>query len=142
MLSLNLAVWVQIVLFISVVLICGPLLIRPTMRLLDERREHTEGTKARAKELESENDARLRTIEEKLGSARKEGQSEREKIRLSKAQQAEALITEAKNEARKEIEEMRKRIDEETETARKTLRMEINVLAKAIAGRLLGREVA
>ena len=142
MLSLNLAVWVQIVLFISVVLICGPLLMKPTMRLLDERREHTEGTKAKAKELGSESDARLRTIEEKLGSARKEGQAEREKIRLSKAQQAEGIITEAKNEARKEIEDMRKRIDEETETARKTLRTEINVLAKAIAGRLLGREVA
>jgi len=142
LLSLNLAVWVQIVLFISVVLICGPLLMKPTMRLLDERREHTEGTKAKAKELGSESDARLRTIEEKLGSARKEGQADREKIRLSKAQQAEGIITEAKNEARKEIEDMRKRIDEETETARKTLRAEINVLAKAIAGRLLGREVA
>ena len=142
MLSLNLAVWVQIVIFVSVVLICGPLLIRPTMRLLDERRDSTEGAKAKAKELETESDSRLRTIEDKLNVARKEGQAEREKIRLSKVQQAEGYVLEARGAAQKEIEEMRKRIEGETESARRTLHADVSTLAKEIASRLLGREVA
>jgi len=142
LLSLNLAVWIQIVVFILLVLICGPLLIRPTMRLIEERRRRNEGARSRAKEIEEENEARLGTIEETLGTARTEGNAEREEIRMAKVQRAESLMADAREEARKEIEAMRRRIEEEMEKARKTLKAEIETLARDIAARLLGREVA
>jgi len=142
LLSLNLALWLQIVVFILVVLICGPLLIKPTMGLLNERRDRTEGAKARAKKLEDENDERLRTIEGSIDTARREGNAECEEIRMAKVQEAESVIADAREEARKEIEEMRRRIEGEMEGARKSLQAEVETLAREIAGRLLGREVA
>ena len=142
MLSINFAVVIQIALFILIVLICGPLLIKPTLRLLEERRERTEGAREEARKLEQESDDRLGEIEESLVVARKEGQEEREGIRMKKVQEAEAAVTQARDEARKEIETMRDGIEKEKEDARATLKAEIEALAKDIATRLLGREVA
>lgn len=142
MLSLNSAVFIQIAVFICVVLLCGPLLIKPTLKLIEERRAKTEGAKVKARELEGESDARLAKIEESIAEARKAGQAEREAIRLKRVVEAESIISKARDEARKEIETMRGRIEKETENARVALKSEIQSLARDIAGRLLGREVA
>lgn len=142
MLSINSALFIHWVIFILVVLVCAPVLIKPTLALLDERNERIGGAKAKARSLQEETDAMVKKIEEELADTRHRALEERERARAEYVAQSEKMVAEARQWAQEKIIEMKKRIAGEREEARKRLQADAQAISREIAQRVLGREVA
>ena len=142
MLSVNSTLFIHFFIFIAVVIVCIPLLIKPTMALLDERAEHISGAIDKARILREETDARVREIEEQVTKSRRKAIAEREEVRLEYVQKAEGMIADARQSAQDQIADMRNRIAKERDGAQKTLAAGAEALSKEIAQRVLGRKVA
>ena len=142
MLSINSALFIHLVIFLLVVVLCAPLLIKPTMKLIEERDARITGAREQARSIKEENDSRVRSIEERLSEARKKALLEREKIRSEHVKKADAVVAKAREDATAKIADMKQRIAGERESARKTLVAEAQALSREIASRVLGREVA
>lgn len=142
MLSINSALFIHWVIFILVVLVCAPVLIKPTLALLDERNERIGGAKAKERSLQEETDAMVKKIEEELADTRHRALEERERARAEYVAQSEKMVAEARQWAQEKIIEMKKRIAGEREEARKRLQADAQAISREIAQRVLGREVA
>lgn len=142
MLSINSALFIHWAIFIVVVLVCAPLLIKPTLALLDERNEKIGGAKTKARSLQEETDSMVKKIEEELQNTRRKALEERERARAEYVAQSEKMIAEARQSAQEKIAEMKKRIASEREDARKKLIADAQAISREIAQRVLGREVA
>lgn len=142
MLSINSALFIHLAIFLVVVALCAPLLIKPTMALLEERDARITGARDQARSLQEESEARIRSIEERIGEARKKALLEREKIRAEHVKKAESLVAQARQDAMDKIAAMRQRIAKEREGARARLVADAEALSREIASSVLGREVA
>lgn len=142
MLSINSALFVHLIIFLLVVIVCSPLLIKPTMALLDERSERIAGARDRARSLQEESDASVREIEQRLTDSRRMAFSEREKMRVEHVKKADGVVADARQTAMDKIADMRKRIVAERENARKALIADAEALSRQIAEQVLGRKVA
>jgi len=142
LLSINSALFIHLAIFLVVVLLVVPLLIRPTMALLEERDARISGARERARSLRDESDARVRDIEERIGQARKKASLDREKIRAEHVKKAESIIAQTRKEIMDKIAATSTRIAQERESARRTLVADAEALSREIASRVLGREVA
>lgn len=142
MLSVNSALFIHLAIFLVVVFLVGPLLIKPTMALLEERDEKIKGAKDKARSLKEEASARVSDMEEKLAAARKSAVKEREGLRLTYAKKADEITAKAKQISLDQIAAMRQRIAGERESARSALRAEAEAISRDIAKRILGRDVA
>ncbi len=142
MLSINSALFIHLAIFLVVVLLCAPILIKPTLSLLEERSERIAGARNKARSMQEQSDSMVSNIEERLTKTRREAIKEREQKRIEFAQKADSAIAEARQKALDRIAAMRKRIAAERESAKKTLSAEADALSREIARRVLGREVA
>jgi len=142
LLSINSALFIHLIIFVVVVLLCSPLLIKPTMALLEERDRHISGARDKARSLQEESDARVREIERALSQSRVAAILEREKMRAEHLKKAESLVAGARQVAMDKIVTMQGRIAAEREKARKVLIAEAEALSRQIAERVLGRKVA
>jgi F0F1-type ATP synthase membrane subunit b/b' len=142
LLSLNSALFIHLILFVVVVLLCSPLLIKPTMALLEEREQRIRGARSRARSLQEESEARLHEIEQRLTQERNAAVIEREKMRAEFVKKADSLVAGARQNAMDKIAAMRQRITAEREDARRVLIAEATALSRQIAEQVLGRKVA
>jgi F-type H+-transporting ATPase subunit b len=132
----------QMVIFAVFVIIMKPLLFEPLMKLFEERERRTEGAKVLARRMDERAGELLRRYESELDAVRRTAAEERDKIR-AEAQRLEAkILAEARAEAAKFIDEGKKKLDVEKKTLRSELAQHAPQIAKDIASRVLGREIA
>lgn len=141
MISLNLTIFIQMGLFLVLMLILNRLVFKPMVSLLEEREKRVKdpGTDAKAMEAEVEkmrlqydaslNDAKLRAIEER-NRLRKEGTDREQEIIKGAYKASEETLSEVKG-----------RIEKELGIAREALRKEAAILSSNVAEKLLGRAV-
>ena len=87
-------------------------------------------------------DARLADYEKSLATARNKANEEARKVRNEAATHEREVTDKARAAAAAALEEAQKTVRAETEAARATLLPQADVIAKSIASKLLGREVA
>ena len=87
-------------------------------------------------------DAKLVDYEKQLAAARDRANAEGRKVRGEAAAHEKDVTDKARAEAQKAIDEATATMKQETEAARLQLLPQANTLAKQIATKLLGREVA
>jgi F-type H+-transporting ATPase subunit b len=132
---------IQLGLFFFMFLFLYALLFRPAIRLIEARREATEGTRTRAGEmliearrLAADADGQLRDI---LDAARAERDRAIEESRRKEREQLDrARVT-----TRTAMETARVRLEREAATVRTDLESRVPALALAVAERVLGRTV-
>lgn len=115
---------------------------RPLGRVLDERRQATEGLRQRAEELLARADARAAEYEAAIRSARAEIYREQEALRQRWQQEHARAIAEARAAARAMVERARGEIASELEEARRMLAARTSHLAEGIVETVLGRRAA
>ena len=142
MLSVNSALFIHLAIFLIVVIAVGPLLVKPTMALLEERDERIRGAKEKARSLKEEIGQKTTEMEERLAAAKKSALKERDELRLVNSKKADELTAKARQESMDRLVGMRQRIVGEREAARGALRADVQSLAKELAQRILGRNVA
>lgn len=132
----------QMVVFAALIVVLKPLLFDPVLGLFEEREKRTDGAKTSAREMQEKAGELLRQYESELEKVHRVAGEERDKIRAETSRLEADQMAEARKVVAKIMDEGRSRIQEETHSIRFELGRESERLAREIAGRVLGREVA
>lgn len=132
----------QMVVFGTLILLMKPLLLDPVLALFAEREKRTEGAKAEARRMQEEAGELLRRYEHELEKVQRVAGEERDKMRAETGRLEAEQLAEARRVSAQILDEGRQRIEEEIHAVRFELGRSAERLARGIAGRVLGREIA
>jgi F-type H+-transporting ATPase subunit b len=135
-------VFVQFGLFLILLVVANKLLFQPYLQLRERRKAGIEGARAEAERMTAQADAKLADYEKQLAAARSRANDEGRKVRAEAAAHEKDVTDKARSEAQTSIDEATTKMRAEAEAARLQLLPQANTLAKQIASKLLGREVA
>lgn len=142
LIDIDLTVFVQFGLFLLLFFAANKLLFQPYLKLRERRKAGIEGARAEADRMTAQADAELAAYEKQLATARSRANEEGRKVRAEAAAHEKDVTDKARAEAQKAIDEATATMRTETEAARLQLLPQASTLAKQIASKLLGREVA
>lgn len=131
-----------VALFAALVWPLSTVLWRPLLRVLDERRERIEGTRARAQKVAAEAEDVLGRYQHAVEQARRAAEGDRRGV-IDGARQGQMEITgDARRSADAEVAAARARVASSVEQARSELERAAHELARDAAARVLGRPLA
>jgi F-type H+-transporting ATPase subunit b len=133
---------VQFVLFLLVYVIANKLLFKPYLALRERRKAGIDGARAEAERMTATADAKLADYEKQLKIARDRANDEGRKVRLEAAAHEKDATDKARAASQKAINDAQTKMRADTDAARAQLLPQADALAKQIASKLLGREVA
>ncbi len=139
--DLHKGLFIQIALFVFLMLVLKPLLFDPMLRLFEEREKRTDGAKALAREIDQKSASAQATYDTEMAKARSIANVERDKLRAEGLRAENEILSRVRVEATTTIEEGRKKTLIEADAARAELKSQSAELARAVASRVLGREV-
>jgi len=142
LIDIDATVLVQFALFVVLFVIANRFLFQPYLKLRERRREGIEGARAEADRMTAQADAKLADYEKQLAGARDRANEEGRKIRLEAAAHEREVTDKARATAQKAIDDAQATMRTETQAARAQLMPQADALARSIASKLLGREVA
>ena len=129
------------VLFVALWLILKPILFQPMLKLFEEREKRIEGAKLQARKTDEASAGALSKYEAAMAKARTAANAERDKLRAEGAKAESEILGRVRAATATALEEGRGRMREELGTARAQLKTDVALLARQLAGRVLGREV-
>lgn len=132
---------VQIALFVVLLLILKPLLFDPMMRLFEEREERIDRTIEKARKTDEASAKALAKYEAILAKAREAGSAERDQLRAQGSKKEAELSAQVRSQTATTLDQGRTAIAAEASAARAQLQTEAVQLGRAMASRVLGREV-
>ena len=112
---------------------------RPLERVLEARRQATEGTRKLAEETFAKASARTAEYQVALREARAEIYREQEEARRRWQEEHTAAVQQAKRSAERMIEESAGRLQSEVAEAKRALELQVGSLAAQVVERVLGR---
>lgn len=142
LLDLDGTLFVQLGLFLLIMLLLTQLLWKPYLKIRNERTTRVDGYRADAKRMEAESVERLRKVEADLGEARRTGSADRAKARAVAQEKEQALLSQAQAEASRALAAARAALEATLNTERASLKARAEVLGRQAAERILGRKVA
>ena len=137
----DLSVLGQVALFLVLLVVLKPLLFDPMLRLFEERERRTDGAKREARKIDEASAGALTKYEQAMHRARLEAGVERDRLRAEGVKVENEILSAARLETARLLEEGKMKADAEMFKVRASLRSESPALAKLLAGRVLGREV-
>jgi F-type H+-transporting ATPase subunit b len=142
LIDIDYTVFVQFALFLILFWVSNTFLFQPYLRLRQRRKDGIEGARAEAERMSAQADARLADYEKQLARARATANEEGRKVRGEAAAHEKQVTDASRAEAQKAIDEATATVRRETDAARLALLPQASTLARQLASRLLGREVA
>ncbi len=131
--------FIQLGIFTIVSLGLYVLLIRPVVRLIDARRDATEGEMARAAAKKEEAAAMRRDVDRQILDIRIAASAERVRFIEEARRREREVLDRARGDTRKAIETARTEMEKSAVQVRSGLEREIDSMATAVAARVLGR---
>ena len=142
MISLDISILYQVILFVLLWLILSKLLFKPYLGLLEERERRTTGAQHDSADLEDEG-ARLKMqYEEKIAQAQVAAYAAKEAIMQEARQQRETILSQARDEASKSLQQVRTDIASALQREKQLGEAEVTAVAQDIVSKVLGRRVA
>lgn len=141
MLNVDWTFFIQVANFLILIAVLNWVLVRPTLKILEERRVQVEGSEDEAKRLTAETEARIQDYERELAEARIGAGREKEKIRTEGIERENEIIRTAREQARETVEGMKIKIGNEARDASAVMKQEIKTLSVEIAEKVLGRAI-
>jgi len=141
LLEFNFTFFVQMINFLALIVILNWLLVKPAMKIINERRSRVEGSNEETRLLLEEVEKNSAEYQQRLSEARMLASSEKDKLRQEGAQQEAETVRKARDEARTMLEEMKAGIERESLDAKKAMRTDIEALSRDITEKILGRGV-
>lgn len=142
MISLDISILYQIILFVALWLILNKILFQPYLRLLEERERRTIGAEHDSADLEHEG-ARLRAqYEEKIAQAQTAAYAAKDAILQEARQQREKILGQARAAAASKLEQARREISLALEREKALAAAEAATVAGEMVSKVLGRKVA
>jgi F-type H+-transporting ATPase subunit b len=141
LIDFDLTVFVQLGIFLLLMLVLWRLLWRPYLRVRGERVTRVDGYRQEAVRLEADAAERLARADAALAQARRHGAGERAAARAEAQVREQTLLAEANADAQRTLAAARVRLEAMVETERGKLGAEAGEVALAAARKILGREV-
>jgi F-type H+-transporting ATPase subunit b len=141
MISLDLSILYQVVIFVFLWLILSRILFRPYLKLLEEREHKTSGALHESHDLDREGERLKLQYEEKIAQAQSAGNAVKEAILQQARQQRERILTEAREEATRSLEAVRQEVQKQLEEERRLAAAEAAGLGREMASKILGRSL-
>jgi F-type H+-transporting ATPase subunit b len=133
--------FIQLGLFFFMFVFLYALLFRPMVRLIEARREATEGAMDRAKATSAEAEKLAGDVDARIADIRASAAEERDRMVEQARRQERDLMASALEESRGTIEKARLELEERGREVRARLESEVDAMASAVAERILGRSV-
>jgi F-type H+-transporting ATPase subunit b len=140
-LNIDLTFFIQVVNFLILIAALNWLLVKPTLRIIEERRLRVEGSTEEAGRLTAEADKKIEEYERNLGEARVTAGKEKERIRMEGIERENEIIKAAREQSRKTVEDMKMKIEKEAREASAVMKQEVKALSEQIAEKVLGRSI-
>lgn len=131
--------FIQLGIFLGLVVILGPLLFKPWLAVQAQRTEAVEGALAKSKAMRTEADELAKDYDQRLELAREKAHVVRSDARHAEETAQAAMVAAARNDANASLTRERERIAAEAATAREALATRVDELADTITLKLLGR---
>ena len=141
MIKLDWTLLLQFANFMILLVVLNVLLFKPLRAVLAARKTTIDGDLAKARATEAQIQAQVAEYEAKLQEARQRGGQERTALRQAAVAEEARLLGAANEAASRRLQELKGQVADEAATARQALRSETEVLARQIAGKVLGRSV-
>lgn len=142
MIDLNLTLIIQLAVVLSLMVILSQIAFKPFLSLLQARKERIEGAEKRARDLQQQAEELIERYREAISAAQAQGATIREEIRQESLAKEMEILQQAMEEANQVIKETKMKIAEETELARRDLRLQAQNLSREITARILGRDLS
>ena len=140
--DLDKSVLLQMVIFAVLIVVLKPLLFDPVLSVFALREERTEGARQTARELQLKAGELLTRYEHELDRINRMAAEERDKARVETARLEAEILEEARQVTQRVEAEGRERIQREVAQLKAELEARSEVMAREIASKVLGREVA
>jgi F-type H+-transporting ATPase subunit b len=142
MISINATLLVQIINLLVLIFILNRMMYKPISKMVAERTATLKGGMAEAASLREQVVGTKADYSHQLGLGRQKVRDRLEEVRRKTEGEARQVIEEAQTKAKGQAEEMVASIQGEMAQARGEIRDQAERVAKDMAGRILGREVA
>jgi F-type H+-transporting ATPase subunit b len=142
LIDIDLTVVVQFGLFVIMWLVLWRFLFSPYLKMRDARSRGIEGARGEAKAMEEKARALVADHDAAVNRAKLRGADERTRLRSEAAVYERQVLGAARDEAQRALAEARTQIATQTATAKKGLEVQAAALAKTMAKKIMGREVA
>jgi F-type H+-transporting ATPase subunit b len=140
-LNIDATFFIQVINFLIIIAVLNWLLVKPTLRILEERKTRVEGAEEEARRLTDETDKNVQEYEHNLNEARISAGREKERIRMEGIERENEIIKTAREESRKTVEDMKTKIEKEAREASTVMKQEVKALSAQIAEKVLGRSI-
>jgi F-type H+-transporting ATPase subunit b len=142
LIDLDGTVLVQLGFFLLLWIVLWRFLFRPFLKLRDDRSHSIEGSRKKAADMEAEARDAVKRYDEAFNRAKLKGAEERQKVRSEAASREREVLGAAREEAQRALGEARAKVTTDAAKAKQALDTQATVIAKQVAARILGRELA
>lgn len=142
LIDMDWTILIQAGLFGVMFIVGNKLLFQPYLRLRERRIAGIDGARAEAERMSAEADGKLADYEAKLKTARGKAAEEQRKVRAEASAHEREVTDRGRATAQKAMDEASARVQAQTAAARKELAPQADAIARGMAKRILGREVA
>jgi len=141
MIELNLTVIIQLAIVLSLMVILSQVAFKPFLSLLQARKERIEEAEKKARQWQQRAEELMESYRQTMAAAQAQGATIREEIRQASLAKELEILQAAMAETNQLINQTKRKIKEETETARANLRLQAQSLSREIAAKVLGRSL-
>ena len=141
MINLNYTLFIQIIVFLTVLWVLTRFLFRPVIDTLDERLEKTEGLNKKGKEIEEETKKKAVEYEDRLKEVRYRALEMRDGFKKDGLEEEKKIIRAVAKEAKDVIEEKKGGVYKDIERVKSELGKRIEENSRDIAEKVLGRRI-
>jgi len=142
LIDLDGTVLVQFGIFVVMYLVLRHFLFVPYLRMRAEREAHIEGVEKKAQELLRKRESLDSEYQQRMQKARAGAEEERLRLQAEGRSREAEVLSQARTRAQARIAETQKKIAAEVTTAQAELARQAEPLARALARKLLGREIS
>jgi len=142
MIDIDWTLYAQIINALVLVFLLNVVLFRPIRNALKERQARLDADAAAVARLSEQSQGIAGEIQENLSTARRQGLGEKESLRQEGSQAEASLLEKVKQEVEAEWARVEKKIKEDMDKARKTLKGQAQSFAQVMAAKILGREIS
>lgn len=141
-LDIDVTILFQAALFLLLLVLLTQILLKPFMRVIDDRHERIYGRKAEVGRLDRLADENRTAYQARIHEARVAARRERESIRSDANEEARRMLAEVRGEIAEKLNATRDEVRQLESSARADLAADTEAMARQLVSKIIGREVS
>ena len=141
MIELNFTVIIQLAILLILMVALSKIVFKPFLRALQERKDWVEEAEKKARELQQRMEELMERYRDTMSAAQAQGAAIRDEIRKEGLTKETEILQKAMEEANRFLEGMKAKVQEESQTARASLKLQAQNLSREMAEKMLGRSI-